>query len=305
MHVSRLVTIARSAPWSGLGKRSPAILCVRPGRLSATSPTMAGMTTSPESSPLEVVRVPMFSDNYGWILRDKETNQTAAVDPAEPEAIARALQERSWKLDYILNTHHHHDHVGGNTSLKSSQGCVIVGPKADEGRIPGIDTALADGDTFRLGSVEFKVYDTPGHTRGHITFWAPAAEALFPGDTLFAMGCGRLFEGTPAQMWKSLSKLLHLPPQTAVYCAHEYTQSNARWAVAVDPGNSQLQKRAKQVFDMREQGVATVPSTFGEELATNPFLRPDAPGIRQTLGISPDASNEDAFGIIRRHKDSF
>jgi len=158
-----------------------------------------------------------------------------------------ALTRLDWKLTHILNTHHHADHTGGNLALKARYGVTIVGPAADRDRIPGIDVALRDGDAYTLGAAQFHCLDTPGHTRGHVTFHFPGSKALFPGDTLFALGCGRLFEGTPAQMWASLSKLLALPEDTKVYCAHEYTQSNAKFAVTVDPENAELTKRKEDI----------------------------------------------------------
>lgn len=169
--------------------------------------------------------------------------------------IVAALEAKGRKLDYILNTHHHWDHVGGNEDLKKKYGCQIVGPAADAERIPGIDVQVKEGDVWKFGALDMHVFDTPGHTRGHIALWFPSALALFPGDTLFAMGCGRLFEGTPQQMWTSLSKLLHLPRDARVYCAHEYTQSNAKFAVTIDPDNAELQQRVQRVNEMRSQVI--------------------------------------------------
>lgn len=261
----------------------------------------------PLSNPaLEVVRVPCLSDNYVWLLREPTTGTTAVVDPAEVRPVQQELDSRGWKLNHILNTHHHMDHVGGNLALKKAHpGLTVVGPRADAERIPGIDVALGDGDKWQLGALEVRVFDTPGHTRGHICLWMPQAEALFCGDTLFALGCGRLFEGTPATMWASLSKLLALPDATRVFCAHEYTQSNARFAASVDPGNGALRERKARIDAARAQGVATVPSLLGEEKATNPFLRPHDPAIRSALGLSPEAADAVAFGAIRAAKDRF
>jgi len=255
---------------------------------------------------LEIERVPCLSDNYSWLVHDPASGLTAVVDPAEQQPVEAALKAKGWSLHYIWNTHHHADHVGANTRLKASHaGLRIIGPKADEARIPGIDQAVADGDTFKLGGVEVRVFDTPGHTRGHITFHVPVADALFPGDTLFALGCGRLFEGTPQQMWASLSKLLPLPDATRVFCAHEYTQSNARFAVAVDSGNAALAARKAAIDDLRAKGIPTVPSTLGEEKATNPFLRPHDPALRAAMGLGPDAPDWQVFGAVRAAKDSF
>jgi hydroxyacylglutathione hydrolase len=228
------------------------------------------------------------------------------VDPAEVPPVNAALEQRGWSLDYIFNTHHHFDHTGGNLQLKKQfQGLQIVGPRADAGRIPGIDIQVGDGDSWQFGELEFKVFDTPGHTRGHIAYWVPEAKALFPGDTLFALGCGRLFEGDPKTMWSSLSKLLPLPADTLVYCAHEYTQSNARFAVSVDPNNTALQERKKRIDDARSKGEPTVPSLLGEELQTNPFLRPHDSGIRSAVKADNSTPDWEVFGRVRTAKDKF
>ncbi|WP_298726285.1 hydroxyacylglutathione hydrolase [uncultured Ferrovibrio sp.] len=254
--------------------------------------------------PLDIVQIPVLNDNYVYLARDPATNAVGAVDPAVHEPVLAELSKRGWTLTHILNTHHHPDHVGGNMALKEATGCQIVGPKADAERIPGIDVALADGDRWSLGSEEAVIFDVPGHTRGHIAFWFEKSDALFCGDTLFALGCGRLFEGTPAQMWTSLSKFLKLPDSTRVYCAHEYTESNARFAVTVEPGNETLQLRYKKIRELREKGLPTVPSTIGDERATNPFLRPMSENLRMTLGLQ-HADDVAVFAETRRRKDSF
>ncbi len=253
---------------------------------------------------LEIERIPCRTDNYIWLVHEPETGAVAVVDPADAEPVEARLVARGFILTHILNTHHHDDHVGGNLALKQRWGCTIVGPQADAARIPGIDVAVADGDTYRLGEAAARVFDVPGHTRGHIAFWFSAEKALFCGDTLFALGCGRLFEGTPAQMWNSLGKLRALPDDTQVYCAHEYTQSNARFALSVDGGNADLVARAKDVDAARAQGLATVPSLLGLEKRTNPFLRADDAGLAQAMGLagsSPDA----VFAAVRGAKDRF
>lgn len=254
---------------------------------------------------LQIERVPCLSDNYSWLLHEPQQGVTAVVDPAEAAPVLAALQAKGWKLTHIINTHHHYDHVGGNQALKQEFGCTIVGPAADAGRIPGIDVQLKDGDRYKLGAAEFICYDTPGHTRGHVTFFFPASKALFPGDTLFSLGCGRLFEGTPAQMWDSLSKLLPLPGDTRVFCAHEYTASNAKFAAFVDDGNTDLQQMKADIDAKRARGEPTVPSLLGDEINCNPFLRPDSPAIRAKLGVPAGASNAEAFGAIRSAKDTF
>ena len=254
---------------------------------------------------LTVLRVPVLNDNYSWIVHDERSGETAVVDPAEVDPIVRALEAQNWPLTHVLNTHHHWDHTGGNLTLKDRFNATIVGPKADSERIPGIDVELSDGDEYCLGSSRMICFDTPGHTKGHITLYFPDNKALFPGDTLFSLGCGRLFEGSPAQMWDSLQKLMVLPKDTLVYCAHEYTMSNAKFALHVEPGNEALVRRAADVESARKQGVSTVPSDIGTELETNPFLRPWSEEIRRHLGVELDASDAEAFGVIRRAKDSF
>jgi hydroxyacylglutathione hydrolase len=252
---------------------------------------------------LEIRQVPVLRDNYVYLLREPETGSTAAVDPSVSGPVIAALDNLGWKLTHVINTHHHHDHTGGNLELKAHYGAIVVGPLADRARIPGIDVALAEGDTLKFGKEEAKVFDVPGHTRGHCAFWFPHSRALFSGDTLFLMGCGRLFEGTPAQMWNSLGKLKALPHDTRVYCAHEYTQNNARFALTVDPGNADLRARARQVDQMRAQNIPTVPGTIGEELLTNPFLRADQPDLQQAVGTPGDAVA--TFAEIRHRKDVF
>jgi hydroxyacylglutathione hydrolase len=253
---------------------------------------------------LEIVRIPALRDNYLWLARDPASGATAVIDPAEAEPVMAELKSRGWRLTHILNTHHHADHVGGNAALKAATGCIIVGPRADAARIPGIEVEVGEGDTYRLGEAEARVFDVPGHTSGHIAYWFPESRALFCGDTIFALGCGRLFEGTPAQMWSSISKLRRLPPETRVYCAHEYTQSNARFALTVEPTNEALVARAAAVDRKRARGEATVPSTLGEEVATNPFLRADRPELLAAAGL--DGLDPVAvFGEVRRRKDRF
>lgn len=269
---------------------------------------------APPTGGLSIYRVPCLSDNYVWLLvaEDEEggksdTKTVAVVDPAEAEPVAAALAALGLsRLDLIINTHHHGDHVGGNKALKAKFGSRIIGPAADADRIPGLDTAVADGDTWALGHLSATTFDTPGHTRGHVCHWVPGARALFAGDTLFALGCGRLFEGTPAQMHGSLGKLKGLPREARVFCAHEYTEANARWAEALYGGaNAALTARAAAVRAARARGEATVPSTLGEELDTNPFLRCGDPALKAAVGVGDDASEVDTFAAVRKHKDRF
>ena len=253
-------------------------------------------------SKLEIEVLPALSDNYVYLLHEPESGASGVVDPAEAGPVLARLEELGRGLDWILSTHHHFDHTGGNLEVKAATGCRIVGPAADRDRIPGIDKVVAEGDRFELGGASAEVFDTPGHTSGHISFWFPDSAALFCADTLFALGCGRLFEGTPAQMWSSLQKLLPLPDEARVYCGHEYTLSNARFAVTVDPDNVALRDRAAEIERLRAAGEPTIPSLLGDEKATNPFLRPDDAGIRALLGME-SASDAEVFGEIRARKD--
>lgn len=251
---------------------------------------------------LDVRLVPLLRDNYAYLLRSGDS--VAIVDPSEAAPALELLKFQGLSLDYILNTHHHPDHSGGNLGLKEATGAKVVGPAADRDRIPGIDIALADGERFDLGGSVAEVMEIPGHTKGHIAFWFEDQAALFCGDTLFAMGCGRMFEGTPEQMWHSLSRLAALPHQTRVYCGHEYTEANARFALTVEPGNFALKQRAEQVGMLRRGDRPTIPSTIGEERATNPFLRVEQPAIAEAVGL-PGAGPVHVFAELRKRKDNF
>ena len=253
---------------------------------------------------LKVEQIPVLSDNYVYLIHEPRAGVTGVVDPAIAAPVLERLRAHGWELAWILSTHHHADHTGGNLELKQATGCRIAGPKADVARIPGIDLGLAEGDRFQLGEAEAEVFETPGHTSGHISYWFADSKALFCADTLFSLGCGRVFEGTPAQMWRSLGKFAHLPDDAVVYCAHEYTQANARFALTVDPDNPALKARAAEVERLRAAGRPTVPSTLGAERAANPFLRPNDPAIRKRLGME-SASDEEVFAEIRRRKDTF
>ena len=249
---------------------------------------------------LEFYQFPCLSDNYGVLVHAPDTGATASIDAPEAAAVEAALAETGWSLTHILNTHHHHDHTGGNLILKEKTGCTIVGPQG----IPGLNVAVAEGDTYDFGGHEFSIIETPGHTLDHITYYSSADNVAFAGDTLFALGCGRVFEGTPPQMWQSLQKLMTLPPETVVYCGHEYTQSNARFAVTVDPGNEQLRTRAQEIDAARARGEATVPTTIALELATNPFLRAGDPGVQAAVGM-PGGDLAAVFAEVRKRKDNF
>ena len=253
---------------------------------------------------LEIVQIPVLSDNYVYLLHDTATGVTGVVDPAVPDPVINTLEARGWHLDKIFNTHHHFDHVGANLDLKSKFDCEIIGPKADADRIPGIDTGVDEGETVTLGNHKAQVLFVPGHTRGHIAYWFCDDDALFIGDTLFAMGCGRLFEGTPEQMWTSLSKLSEMPDETRVFCAHEYTAANGEFALTLEPDNAALRARMDTVRKLRADLTPTVPSKLGEERATNPFLRANDPALMAAIGMG-DADAVRVFAHIRAAKDEF
>jgi hydroxyacylglutathione hydrolase len=253
---------------------------------------------------LEIELVPCLKDNYAYLVFDRAEGVCAVVDASEAEPVKRALAARDLKLTHILSTHHHMDHVGGNLALKQAYGVQVVGAAKDAPRIPGIDVGLKEGDTFSLGSHAARVLEIPAHTSQHIAFWFEKDRAVFTGDTLFAMGCGRLFEGTAEMMWSSLSKLMGLPDDVRIYCGHEYTEANGRFALTVEPANRDLQMRMDDVRLKRAQGAPTIPTTMGLEKKTNPFLRAQSAEIRRTLGLE-DGSNVDVFAETRRRKDKF
>jgi hydroxyacylglutathione hydrolase len=253
---------------------------------------------------LEIEQIPILSDNYVYLVREPRAGVTGVVDPGVAAPVLERLERKGWTLDWILITHHHGDHTGGNLELKQATGCRIAGPKADAGRIPGIDLGLAEGDRFQLGDAEAEVLETPGHTSGHISYWFADAGAVFCADTLFSLGCGRVIEGQFEQMWDSLSKLARLPDDALVCCAHEYTQANARFALTIDPDNPALRARAAEADRQRAAGQPTVPTWLGAERAANPFLRPQDAAIRRRLGM-PDASDAEVFAEIRKRKDRF
>jgi hydroxyacylglutathione hydrolase len=244
------------------------------------------------------------SDNFGVLIHDPDFQLTAAIDTPDPAAIRKALDDRGWALTHIFTTHHHNDHTGGHAELKRATGCVIIGPAKEAAKIPGIDQTVGDGDQFAFGSRRVNVIETPGHTAGHVTYWIQDANVAFAGDTLFSLGCGRLFEGDGAMMWASLQKIMRLPKETLIYCGHEYTQSNAAFALSVEPGNQSLQKRAQEVAELRKNNRPTLPVMLGHELEQNPFLRPHIPEIQERLGLTghPLAT---IFSELRRLKDSF
>ena len=251
---------------------------------------------------LEVELLPALTDNYIYLLHDPATGTSGVVDPATALPVLARLKDLGRGLDWALITHHHADHTGGLLELKEATGCAAAGPRADAARIPGLDVTVAEGDALTFGSLRVTVLETPGHTSGHVSYWLPEAEALFCGDTLFALGCGRLFEGDAATMWRSLGKLMALPDGTKVYCGHEYTLSNARFALGIEPDNAALAKRAAEIEATRTRGEPTIPTTIGSEKATSPFLRAAEPALRRNLGLS-SASDAEVFAEVRRRKD--
>ena len=243
---------------------------------------------------IEIARIPVLSDNYVWLAHDAASGETAVIDPAVAEPVLQAAAARDWAITQIWNTHWHPDHTGGNIAIKAAVEaagghCRISGPAAEVDRIPTLDRQLGEGESVTLGTVSFDVLEVPAHTAGHIAFYSPEAAAAFVGDTLFAMGCGRLFEGTAAQMFANMQRLAALPPATMVYCAHEYTLSNARWAITAEPDNRDLIARHAEVVAMRERGDPTVPTTIGAERATNPFMRARSAGHLAELRAAKDA----------------
>ncbi len=222
---------------------------------------------------LEIIRIPVLSDNYVWLVHEPESGETMAVDPAVAEPVLAEANTHGWTITQIWNTHWHPDHTGGNAAIKEATGCVITGPEAESARIPTLDRKVKEGDIVKLGAVAARVLDVPAHTAGHIAFHFADDQAAFVGDTLFAMGCGRLFEGTAEQMFTNMRKLEALGDDTRIYCAHEYTQSNGRFALTVEPDNAALIARMDQVNAMRERDEPTVPTTIALERATNPFMR--------------------------------
>lgn len=251
---------------------------------------------------LDIALIPVFSDNYVPIMTNGAF--VAAVDPGDAAPVIAALAKRDVKLTDIFITHHHSDHIGGVMALKKRYGCTVTGPASEETRIPGMDRLVREGDTARFGEHMFRILETPGHTTGHISYWLPAEKILFCGDTLFSIGCGRLFEGTPQQMWDSLKKLRALPDDTRIYCAHEYTLANIRFALTVDPENRQLRDYAEKAAALRAQNLPTIPALLKTEKAANPFLRADDAGLQEKLGMT-GINAADVFAEIRRRKDNF
>lgn len=239
---------------------------------------------------IEVVRIPALQDNYIWMAHDPESGETVVIDPAEAAPALAEAEKNGWTINQIWNTHWHGDHIGGNAAIKAATGATVSAPAAEAAKIATLDVPVGEGDTARIGKFAAQVIEVPAHTAGHIAYYLPEAGIAFVGDTLFAMGCGRLFEGTAAQMWRNMERLAALPPETKVYCAHEYTQSNGRYARVAEPDNDAIAARMRDVDAARARGEATVPTTIALERATNPFMR---------------AGSAEELGRRRAEKDAF
>lgn len=244
------------------------------------------------------------SDNFAVFIHDPQTGQTACVDAPDAAAMQSELDRLGWQLSHLLITHHHEDHIAGVEALRARHGCEVIGHDADAHRLPRLDRKVAAGSRFELMGEAVDVIATPGHTVGQVAYHFPGLKALFAADCLFSLGCGRLFEGTAAEMWAALDQLRRLPGDTALYCGHEYTQANARFALSVEPGNAALQTRAREVEELRREGLPTLPVKLALECQTNPFLRPESAEIRKHLGLDA-ASHADVFTALRKAKDNF
>jgi hydroxyacylglutathione hydrolase len=244
---------------------------------------------------------PCLQDNFGVLLHDSESGATAAIDAPEAAAVEAALKATGWRLSDILVTHHHADHTGGIAELKQKYSCRVVAPHGEAARIPLVDATVRENDKVKVGSLEARVFETPGHTAGHISYFFPADKVAFVGDTLFSIGCGRVIEGTPEMMWQSLLKLRALPEDTRIYCGHEYTKANIRFAKTIEPGNAALNAREAEVDKLLAAHKPTIPSTIGEEKAANPFLRADVPEVAKALGLA-DSPAWKVFAEIRERK---
>lgn len=251
---------------------------------------------------LEVHQFACLSDNYGFLLHDAESGETACIDTPDADAYLREAAAKGWQITHIWNTHWHPDHAGGNEAIKAATGCTVIAPAAESDKIAGVDKVVKQGDITCLGDYEARVIDVGGHTMGHIAYHLPEAGIAFVGDSVFALGCGRMFEGTPPQFWASLSRIKALPPETLLYCAHEYTASNARFALHADPDNKALQDYADAVTTARAADKPTVPTTLARELAANPFLRADDPDMQARWGGGDAVAT---FAALRSAKDNF
>lgn len=250
---------------------------------------------------IHVHQFPCLNDNYGYLVHDTDSHETVAIDTPDAVTYLREAELKGWRITGIWNTHWHPDHAGGNAAIQDATGCTILGPAEIEGRFP-LDRVVAHGDAVTIGHTRAEVIDVSGHTNGHIAFHLPDAGIAFVGDAVFALGCGRMFEGEPEQFWASLERIKALPPETLLYCAHEYTASNARFALHADPGNALLQDYAEEIAVKRARNEPTVPTTLERELATNPFLRADDPALMERWGGN---APHETFAALRAAKDSF
>ena len=255
-------------------------------------------------SDLDIRQVPVLNDNYVYLVRDASSGAVAVVDPAVGPPVLAVAKKLDWTITHILITHPHGDHVGGVADIKAATGARVYGAIGDENTIPGFDEGLSDGDVVMVGDAKARVLDIPGHTANHVAYWFEGGGALFCGDTLFSLGCGRLFGGTAEQMWESLRKLRNLPTATQVYPAHEYTNANADFALTIEKGNVDLKARAKEVNQLREAGKPTVPVTLESEIKCNPFLRADIPAVQEAVNMAGQNSTA-VFAEIRFRKDRF
>ncbi len=253
--------------------------------------------------PIEIHQFPCLSDNYGFLAHDPASGETAAIDTPDAGEYLRQAESKGWTITQIWNTHWHPDHAGGNLAIKEATGCTITAPDGEGGKIAGVDRAVKTGDHVMLGNIQADVMDVAGHTLGHIAYHLPSEQVAFVGDSIFALGCGRMFEGTPQMMWDSLKRIRALPPETVLYCAHEYTLANAAFAESVDPENPALRGYVKDIRDKRARDEWTVPTRLRREIAANPFLRADDPALQQAMGHAGDAVA--TFAAIRTAKDNF
>ena len=253
---------------------------------------------------LKISIINCLTDNYSYLIKDEETNLIGVVDPSEFEPVDTAINKNSKKLDFILNTHHHFDHVGGNKKLKEKYNSKVVASKIDKSRIPGIDIKLNEGDFFKFGKTDFKIIFIPGHTKGHIAFYSKSEKIVFTGDTLFSLGCGRIFEGTHKQMFESLNKIKSLPTSTKIYCGHEYTKKNLEFCMKHENNNSFLPKKLNWINSQLDKKRPTIPISLEEELKTNIFLRCGELSLKNALGMN-NASDEEVFKKLRDLKDQF
>ena len=254
---------------------------------------------------LEIEQVPVLRDNYTYVVRHRATNMCAIIDPGASNPVMETLDRLRWTPRYILITHSHPDQIGGVIGLRKRFELRVIAPEGDASNIPDIDVQVRDGHSFKIGDAQGRVIGVPGHTESHVAYWFPGAKALFSGDSLMALGCGRVHEGTPKTMWNSLLKLRELPPETTIYCAHEHTQTNLQFARAMDPDNEALQKRGEQIMQKRQLNLPTVPSLLSDEIATNPFLRADVEEIQRAVKLDGDAPPSKVFGRLRKRRDEY